>query len=78
MILTQMLNVAVQVTIVLSCSGKLCDKNCTLALQAPTPVEMVGVQDRFGESGKWKQLLDRHGLNAAGVSDAIGRVLARK
>ncbi len=50
----------------------------TLALQAPTPIEMVGVQDRFGESGTWKQLLDRHALNAAGVSDAVGRVLARK
>jgi transketolase len=50
----------------------------TLALQAPTPVEMVGVQDRFGESGTWKQLLERHGLNAAGISDAVRRVVARK
>ena len=50
----------------------------TLALKAPTPVEMVGVQDRFGESGTWKQLLERHGLTAGGVSDAARRVLARK
>ena len=50
----------------------------TLALRAPTPVEMVGVQDRFGESGTWKQLLERHGLTAAGVGDAVRRVLARK
>jgi transketolase len=50
----------------------------TLALQAPTPVEMVGVQDRFGESGKWTELLEIHGLTATGIEDAARRVLARK
>ncbi|HJN91156.1 MAG TPA: transketolase C-terminal domain-containing protein [Dehalococcoidia bacterium] len=50
----------------------------TLALHEPTPVEMVGVQDRFGESGKWSELLERHGLTASGVEDAARRVLARK
>ena len=41
-----------------------------LALHAPVPMEQVGVSDRFGESGKWTQLLDRYGLNAAGVAAA--------
>ncbi|MCZ6545261.1 MAG: transketolase family protein [Chloroflexi bacterium] len=50
----------------------------TLARNAPTPIEMVGVQDCFGESGTWRQLLDRHGLNAAGVEQAVRRVLERK
>ncbi len=50
----------------------------TLALHEPTPVEMVGVQDRFGESGKWSELLERYGLTASGVEDAARRVLARK
>ncbi len=49
-----------------------------LALNAPVPMEQVGVQDRFGESGAWTQLLERHGLTARGVGDAVRRVLARK
>lgn len=50
----------------------------TLALHAPAPVEMVGVQDRFGETGKWSELLERHGLTADGVEAAVRRVLDRK
>lgn len=49
-----------------------------LALNAPVPMEQVGVQDRYGESGTWTQLLERHGLTAQGVADAVRRVLARK
>jgi len=49
-----------------------------LALNAPAPMEQVGVWDRFGESGTGKQLIDRFGLNAAGVEAAVRRVLARK
>ncbi len=49
-----------------------------LALHAPVPMEQVGMPDRFGESGAWTQLVDRYGLNAAGVEDAVRRVVARK
>ena len=49
-----------------------------LALNAPTPMEQVGVQDRYGESGTWTQLLARHALTPGGIADAVGRVLARK
>ncbi len=49
-----------------------------LALGAPVPMEQVGVQDRFGESGKWNELLDRFGLNATGVEQALRRALQRK
>lgn len=49
-----------------------------LALNLPVPMEQVGVQDRFGESGTWTQLLDRHGLTPDGVATAVRRVLARK
>ena len=49
-----------------------------LALNAPTPMEQVGVQDRFGESGKWNELLERHGLTPDGVAEAVRRVLVRK
>ena len=47
------------------------------ARNAPAPLEQVGVQDRFGESGKWTELLERHALTPDGVAAAIRRVLAR-
>jgi len=50
----------------------------TLAASHPTPMEQVGMRDRFGESGRWDQLLERFGLDAAGVEAAVHRVLARK
>ena len=49
-----------------------------LALNVPVPMEQVGVWDRFGESGKWTQLIEHFGLNAAGIERALHRVLQRK
>jgi transketolase len=42
------------------------------------PVEMIGVQDTFTESGPYAQLLGKYGLNADAVEQAVQRVLARK
>ena len=39
-----------------------------LSRNNPTPIEMVGVNDTFGESGKPTELLDKYGL---GVKDVI-------
>ena len=50
----------------------------TLALHAPAPMEQVGIWDRYGESGRWDQLLERFGLTPAGVAEAVRRVLERK
>ena len=47
-------------------------KNC------PVPVEMVAVQDSFGESGKPQELMDKYGLNQATVEAKIKAVLKRK
>ncbi len=49
-----------------------------LALHAPTPMEQVGVADRFGESGPWQALLERFELTPKAVVDAARRALARK
>ncbi len=49
-----------------------------LALHAPTPMEQVGVADRFGESGPWQSLLERFELTPKAVADAARRALARK
>ena len=45
---------------------------------AGAPTEFVGTRDTFTESGPYAQLLAKYGLDAAGVTAAIRRVLARK
>ena len=47
-------------------------KNC------PVPMEMVGVNDSFGESGRPEELMAKYGLNKDAVAEKIRRVLARK
>lgn len=49
-----------------------------LAESQPAPVELVGVNDRFGESGTPAQLMEKYGLNAASIVKAAHKVLARK
>ncbi|MBX6377089.1 MAG: transketolase family protein [Clostridia bacterium] len=49
-----------------------------LAETWPVPIERVGVRDRFGQSGKADDLMAAYGLTAAGVADAVRRVLAHK
>jgi transketolase len=50
-----------------------------LSKNAPTPIEMVGINDCFGESSRdYRSLLEKNGLTAEGVSKAVYRVLERK
>lgn len=49
-----------------------------LARNAPVPVEAVAVQDTFGESGPPEALMDRYGLNADAIAQAVRRCLTRK
>ena len=49
-----------------------------LAGKAPTPMEIVAVNDSFGESGKPAQLLEKYGLSTNAVIKKIRRVLDRK
>ena len=44
----------------------------------PVPVEMVGVQDTFTESGPYSALLEKYGLDAATVERAVRCVLKMK
>lgn len=44
----------------------------------PVPMEMIGVQDEFGEVGKLDALAERFGMKAHTIADAVRRVLARK
>jgi len=49
-----------------------------LALNYPAPLEIIGVKDRFGESGTPEGLMEKYGLSAAGIVQAAKRVLKRK
>ncbi len=50
----------------------------TLALNCPTPMEYVAVNDKFGESGTTDELLDKYGLRAANIVEKAHAVLKRK
>ena len=42
------------------------------------PQEFVAVQDSFGESGTPDELMDKYGLNTAGIVEAVKKVISRK
>jgi transketolase len=44
----------------------------------PTPMEMVAVNDTFGESGKPEELLTKYGVDTSNIVDAAHKVLQRK
>jgi len=50
----------------------------TLALNHPAPLEMVAVNDSFGESGKPAELMTKYGVDAANIVKAAQRAIARK
>jgi len=49
-----------------------------LGRDLPTPMEMIGVDDTFGESGTPEQLLEKYGLNAKNIVAAAKKVISRK
>ncbi|NNC83945.1 MAG: transketolase family protein, partial [Flavobacteriales bacterium] len=49
-----------------------------LALRKPSPMEMVAVDDQFGESGTPAELMTKYGIDTADVISAVEKVLTRK
>mgnify|MGYP006132805153 FL=1 len=49
-----------------------------LSREFPTPLEMVGVNDTFGESGTPRQLMEKYGLTAKDIIKATNKVILRK
>ena len=49
-----------------------------LAKNNPVPVEMIGVQDRFGESGTPDELMNEFQLLAKHIKEAVQKVIKRK
>ena len=50
----------------------------TLAQTCPCPIEFIGVQDTFGESGEPDELAEKYGLTGPYIAAAAKRVLERK
>jgi transketolase len=49
-----------------------------LARKLPSPLEMVAVNDTFGESGKGEELLTKYGVNTKDIIAAAQRAVQRK
>lgn len=49
-----------------------------LSKNFPVPMEMLGVQDKFGQSGKPKELFKEYGLTKEDIITAVKKVIARK
>ncbi|MEW6227964.1 MAG: transketolase C-terminal domain-containing protein [Bacillota bacterium] len=48
-----------------------------LAKMHPAPMEMVGIEDTFAESGEYSDLLEKYRLTAADVCDKVKKVVRR-
>ena len=49
-----------------------------LVTHYPAPLEMVGVRDRFGESGSSEELMAIMGLNSDDICEAVRKSYGRK
>ncbi len=56
-------------------AGAICE---TLALTIPVPVERIGTQDRYGESGTPRQVQEGLGVTSPFIALAVDRVIQRK
>lgn len=49
-----------------------------LARNHPVPIEFIGVQNRFGESGSPNELIEKFGMGVSHIREAVQKVLSRK
>ncbi len=49
-----------------------------LAQNFPVPIEFIGVQDKFGQSGTPDELIEHYGMGKNSIKDAVKKVLKRK
>ena len=56
-------------------AGAVCE---VLAETEPVPVEKVGINDQFGQSGKALEVLEHYGLTAKAIVDAAKKAVDRK
>jgi len=49
-----------------------------LAQNYPVPIEFIGVQDEFGQSGTPDELVEHYGMGKNSIKEAVRKVLSRK
>jgi len=49
-----------------------------LAKTKPTPIEFIGLQDTFAESGTPKELIEKYGMGTKAIKEAVRKVIGRK
>jgi len=49
-----------------------------LARMCPVPIEFIGVQDMFGQSGTPEELIKEYGIDASHIAEAAKRAVQRK
>jgi transketolase len=49
-----------------------------LAQHIPVPIEFIGVQNKFGQSGKPEELIEHYGMGESHIKEAVKKVLKRK
>lgn len=49
-----------------------------LAQSFPVPIEFVGVQDKFGQSGTPNELVEHYGMGKDSIKEAVRKILKRK
>ena len=49
-----------------------------LSQNYPAQMEIIGVKDRFGESGEPNELLEKFGLTAKNIIESAKRAMKRK
>ncbi len=49
-----------------------------LAKNNPLPMEFIGLQDTFGETGTPKELIEKYHMGISAIKDAVKKVLVRK
>lgn len=49
-----------------------------MAKNNPVPIEFIGMQNVFGESGAPKELIEKYGMGVRDIKEAVKRVLKRK
>lgn len=60
-------------------NGGLGDSIAQLLVRSyPVPMEFVGMNDKFGESGKPDQLLEKYGMGTSNIIDTVKKVMSRK
>lgn len=57
------------------CGSAVCE---VLAQHFPVPVEMIGMQNTFGESGQPDELIEKYGMGKEAIIAAVKKVLKRK